>query len=73
MAGKNLVMSFMNDKGKKVSLKLSGVRDNVTNADVSKVMDTILAKNIFDTSGGDLKVKDSAELVDKTTSKMTVR
>ena len=36
-------------------------------------MDTILAQNIFHSNGGDLKAKDSAEIVDKNTSKLTVK
>lgn len=73
MATKSLVMSFLNAQGKKVSLTVNDVKDNLTNADVSKAMDTILAQNIFHSTGGDLKSKDSAEIVDKATSKLTVK
>jgi len=73
MANKNLVMSFMNEEGKKASVTLNGVREDVTDAEVSTVMDTIVGKNIFQSSGGDLKVKDSAQLVERTVGKLTVK
>lgn len=73
MANKNLVMSFMNEEGKKASVTLNEVRDDVTDAEVSAAMDTIVAKNIFQSTGGDLKVKDSAQLVERTVGKLTVK
>lgn len=36
-------------------------------------MDVIIEKNIFASSGGDLKSKDSAQLIDKTTSDFEVK
>jgi len=73
MANKNLVMSFMNEAGKKTSITLNGVREDVTQAEVAAVMDTMIAKNIFQSSGGDLKIKDSAQLVERTVDNITVK
>lgn len=73
MADKSLMMSFMNEQGKKVSIKVDGVKDGVTQAEISSVMDTIMAKNIFETTGGDLKIKDSAQIVEKTVEKIAVK
>lgn len=73
MADKSLMMSFMNEQGRKVSIRVDGVKDGVTQAEISSVMDTIMAKNIFETTGGDLKIKDSAQIIEKTVEKIAVK
>ncbi|GLC30806.1 DUF2922 domain-containing protein [Clostridium omnivorum] len=73
MADKSLMMSFMNEQGKKVSIRVDGVKDGVTQAEISAAMDAIIAKNIFETAGGDLKIKDSAQIVEKTVEKIAVK
>lgn len=73
MADKSLMMSFMNEQGKKVSIRVDGVKDGVTQAEISAAMDAMLAKNIFETTGGDLKIKDSAQIVEKTVAKIAVK
>jgi hypothetical protein len=73
MADKSLLMSFMNDQGKKVSIKVDGIKEGVTQAEVSTAMDTIIAKNIFQSTGGDFKVKDSAQIVEKNVEKLAVK
>lgn len=73
MANKSLVMNFMNEVGKKVSIRLDGVKENITESDISPVMDLIIVKNIFQTNGGDLKVKDSAQLVSKDVTPISVK
>ena len=70
---KTLVMTFLDESGKKSSINLSNIKDTLSEAQVSTVMDTIISKNIFTASGGDFKVKDSAQIVDKTTEKLTVK
>ena len=70
---KALVMTFLNAGGKKVSIKLNSVKDTLTDADVTPVMDTIIAKNIFSSTGGDLKTRESAQLTDSTVQKFTVK
>jgi hypothetical protein len=73
MADKSLVMSFMNEEGKKVSLRLDGIKEDISGDAVALVMDTILAKNIFQTTGGDLKVKDSAQIVSRDVQALEVK
>lgn len=73
MADKSLLMSFMNEQGKKVSVKVDGVKEGVTQAEVSAAMDAIIAKNIFKSTGGDLKTKDSAQIVAKNVEKLIVK
>lgn len=70
---KTLVMNFLNESGKKVAVRVSKIKDGVTDAEVSAAMDVIVAKNIFTSSGGDLKSKDSAEITDKTSTELTVK
>ena len=66
-------MNFLNEAGKKTSVRVNDVRENVTEAEVSAAMDVIVAKNIFSTTGGDLKYKDSAELTDKSSTELSVK
>jgi hypothetical protein len=70
---KTLVMNFLNEGGKKTAVRLNNVKDGVTEAEVSAAMDVIIAKNIFKTTGGDLKNKDSAEITDKSSTELTVK
>ena len=73
MADKRLSMVFINDANKKVSISLDGVRDDVTKEQASALMDTIILKNIFATTGGDLKSKESAEIVAKDVVELQVK
>lgn len=70
---KSLLMGFMNEDGKKVSLRIDGIREDLTESQVSAVMDTIVSKNIFQSSGGDFKIKDSAEIYERTSEKLDVK
>lgn len=70
---KTLVMNFINEAGKKVAVRVSKVKDGVTEAEVGAAMDVIISKNIFKSTGGDLKTKDSAEITDKTSTELTVK
>jgi hypothetical protein len=70
---KTLVMNFLNEGGKKVSIKVNNVKEDVTEVEAKAAMDAIIAKNIFASSGGDLRSKDSAQLIDKTTSDFEVK
>lgn len=51
---KVLEMSFKNEAGKDVSLQISDPKDALTKSGVDKVMEDIVAKNIFTTKGGNL-------------------
>lgn len=70
---KTLVMNFLNEAGKSVAIRVANVKDTVTEAEVKNAMDVIVAKNIFTSTGGDLKTKDSAEVVDKNTTELAVK
>ncbi|MCT8978318.1 DUF2922 domain-containing protein [Clostridium sp. CX1] len=70
---KTLVMNFLNEEGKKTAIRVSNVREDVTDLEVKGAMDLIISKNIFTSTGGDLKIKDSAEIVDKSTTDLQVK
>ncbi len=63
---KTLRMVFKNAGGSNVTFSLRNPKDDITVAEVQGVMDTIIAKNIFSTTGGDLTSKVRAELIDTT-------
>ena len=70
---KQLVMSFLNETGKKVSISLNSVKAAVTEVEVSAAMDVMILNKIFNITGGDLLTKDSAQVVDKTTAELSVK
>ncbi|WML32630.1 DUF2922 domain-containing protein [Clostridium sp. OS1-26] len=70
---KTLVMNFLNEEGKKTAVRVSNVKEDITAVEVSAAMDVIIAKNIFASTGGDLKFKDSAELTDKNSTELSVK
>ena len=65
----SLQLTFVNETGDKVNFTISNVKPTVTQAEVSAAMDTILAQNIFFSSGGDYKTKYSAQLVQRQVTK----
>lgn len=69
----SLIMNFLNAEGAKSSISIANIKDDLTQEIVSAAMDVIILKNIFSTTGGDLKFKDSAQLVSKDTTDLTVK
>ncbi|MBC7218219.1 MAG: DUF2922 domain-containing protein [Candidatus Caldatribacterium sp.] len=63
---KVLVMTFKNEAGQNVNVRVNYPRENLTGTEVDAVMDVILAKNIFPTTGGDLVEKVGAQIVETT-------
>lgn len=70
---KTLTMSFLNEEGRRAAIRLNAVKEDVTELDVQAAMDVILARNIFSTKGGDLKIKDSAVIVNRENTELAVR
>lgn len=60
---RDLVMKFLDEEGKKYSLRLNDVREDTTEQEIDELMDIILEKNIFQLSKYDLVKKDSAQIV----------
>lgn len=60
---KSLEMTFQNAAGKNARISVADPKDDLDAAEVQAVMDTILAKNIFNTTGGDIVKVVSATVV----------
>jgi hypothetical protein len=73
MADKSLVMTFLNQEGARTSLTLPAVKDTITEAEVITAMDTVIAANIFYSSGGSLVTKHSAQVTERTVTELDVR
>jgi len=63
-----LQMTFVNQAGTHTTISLDNPKDTLTEAEVVAAMDLIIAKNIFNPTGGDLVTKYSAQIIDKTVS-----
>jgi hypothetical protein len=65
-----LRMTFLNAAGNRISISLDNPRDNLTQSEVEAAMNTVITKNVFTTSGGDLVSIDSAAVIDTTTTEI---
>lgn len=59
-----LDMRFRNAAGRIVTVRVPDPRTDLTADQVGQVMDLVIAKNVFDTSGGDLVAKVDARVVE---------
>lgn len=66
MIKKKLVMSFLTVQGATSSLTVDAPKDDLTDAEVRAVMESIITKDIFKTSKGDLAEIKSAEIITTT-------
>lgn len=73
MVTKYLVMTFKNEGGKNVNLSLRGIKETLTEADIKAAMDTIIARDLFISSGGKLIEKVDAQVVTKDTADYSVK
>lgn len=67
-----LSMVFLTELGIKSNFSISGVKPDLTQAQVNALMDTIIAKNIFFTTTGDLAKKSGANFTQKTVTKIEI-
>jgi len=65
-----LRMSFINALNRTTSMSVDDPREDLTPAEVQAVMDDVIAKNIFNSSGGDLVSVKSAEVVTTTVNEL---
>lgn len=70
---KTLTMNFLTSGGKKASLRVSNVKDDLSQDEVKAAMNTIVAKNIFAPKGGDITSVDSAAITDRTSTQLQVK
>ncbi|CAI3671973.1 Conserved hypothetical protein, DUF2922 [Clostridium neonatale] len=67
-----LSMTFNTEGGKTTSLSISGVKNDITEAQVLSLMDLIIEKNIFEVNSVALVSKNSAKLTQRVVTKYEV-
>ena len=60
---KRLLMNFMSELDRKVSISVDDPREDITEDEIKEVMDLILEKNIFAPNGADLVATVEAKIV----------
>lgn len=70
---KTLQMVFQNQIGKNISISMGDVKDSITSEEIKNLMQLIIAKNIFESTGGDLTTIMSADIVTRDVQEITVR
>jgi hypothetical protein len=73
MPDKSLLMTFLNQEGSRASVTVPGVRDDISAEEVSATMDLIISRNVFESSGGDLASKHSAQITERNVTDIEVR
>lgn len=68
METKVLELIFINASGKKVTLSLNDPREDLTEIEVKDVMESIVAKNVFNSTAGDLVAVSGARIVSRQVS-----
>ncbi len=67
-----LEMTFVNQAGNKVTLRVANPREDITDTEVRTAMDTVIAKNVFTSSGGDLVSVAGARIVSREVTEIDV-
>ena len=67
-----LAMTFLTELGIKSNFNISGIKPDLTSAQVNTLMDTIIAKNIFSTTTGALAKKSGAHITQKAVTKIEI-
>ena len=65
-------MSFTDVSGKKLTLSVKDIKENVDNSAVIALMDTIINKKLIKTEAGDLVQKQAAQIVVKDTTEVEI-
>lgn len=69
---KTLEMIFVNTAGDKVTLRVVDPRDTITENEVRTVMDQVVAKDIFTSSGGSLTGIAGARIVTRDVAELDI-
>ncbi|ALC80234.1 MULTISPECIES: DUF2922 domain-containing protein [Bacillus] len=64
---KTVELQFLDELGKTVRISISEPKDQLTEAEIFTVMDSILTADVFFGSGGRLVAKKGARIVEKNT------
>ena len=67
-----LLMTFMTQFGRKVSLFVTDPREDVTETEIKEVMDLIIEKNIFAPNGEDIVSAKDAKIVHTETTEFDI-
>lgn len=67
-----LQLNFKNELGRNFRITVDDARENLTDDEIKAAMDTILVKNIFNTSGGNLTAAAGAQLITTTSKEFAV-
>lgn len=70
MIARTASMSFKDISGKKLTLSVKDIKENVDNSAVVALMDTIINKKLIKTEAGDLVEKQVAQIVVKNTTEV---
>ena len=70
MIARTASMSFKDISGKKLTLSVKDIKENVDNSAVVALMDTIINKKLIKTEAGDLVEKQAAQIVVKDTTEV---
>ncbi|GAA0078912.1 hypothetical protein UT300005_32910 [Clostridium sp. CTA-5] len=68
-----LTMSFLTQTGKKTSITINGVKEDVNADQVKALMNLIIEKEVFFVNGGLLKAIDSAQLTNRAITKFDLK
>lgn len=72
MIERTLAMSFKDIAGKKYSISIKDIKEEILETEVLAIMNNIIEKKIVKTAYGDLVEKESAQVVTKETDKFTL-
>jgi|LSQX01.3.fsa_nt_gb hypothetical protein len=67
-----LQMVFANQEGRNVTISVNEPNDGITGEEVRSVMDTIIDKSIFSTTGGDMVAVSAARLVSREVTELDI-
>lgn len=70
---RSLRMVFLNEAGKNVSINITGIKDTITPEEIKALMQLIVAKNIFESTGGSLVSIMSADITAREVQEIAVK
>ena len=73
MPVKTLVLVFQNQSGDTIRMSVENVKDDITDASVKTAMEDIIAKNIFDSTGGNLTIVMGAQIITRSVQELSVK
>lgn len=67
---RSLTLTFLTENGDKSNLTISGIKDNLTDEEISELMDTIIERKVFLSKNGFFTDSYSAKITTKETQKI---